>query len=157
MTSISRSLLAVTSLAFTLAAAPAARAELAKWDQAKVTALAKQLSEATDAMNDTFYKQPPPSVGSMQSREYQQLRQRVRMIRMEAGSLSKSLAKGEGYEETLPSYESLMELVRDARRIVPSVFTTQDVQTKATAIRVVLNELAPYYDPDAVPLEPAMR
>ena len=156
MTSISRSFLALATLTVAFAAAPV-HAELAKWDQAKVTGLAKQLADSTNALYDTFYKQPPPSVGSMQAREYQQLRQRVRMIKMEAGSLSASLAKGEGYEETLPSYDSLMELVRDARRIAQGLFTTQDVQTKAAATRAILNELSPYYDPDAEPLGPATR
>ena len=112
----SRRLLAAGTVCGIVAAGTPAAADLANWDQAKVTALAKQLADATQALNDTFYKQPPPGAGSMQSRAYQQLRQKIRVIRMEAGALSSSLAKGEGYEETLPSYESLMELVRAVRR-----------------------------------------
>jgi hypothetical protein len=77
--------------------------------------------------------------------------------RMEAGPLSASLEKGEGYEETLPSYDSMMEIVRAARRDAQQVFSTADVQQKATAARGILNELSPDYDPDAVPLQPVMR
>ncbi|MBS1105791.1 MAG: hypothetical protein H6Q91_1293 [Deltaproteobacteria bacterium] len=156
MTRTLRLLVAVTACGVLGASAPAG-ADLAKWDQTKVADLAKQLADATQALNDTFYKQPPPGAGSMQSRAYQQLRQKIRAIRMEAGSLSSSLAKGEGYEETLPSYESLMEMVRAARRDAQQVFSTADVQQKATAVRVVLNQLSPYYDPDAVPLAAATR
>jgi len=156
MTRTRRLLAAVTVSGVLFAGAPTG-ADLATWDQAKVGDLAKQLADATQALNDTFYKQPPPGVGSMQSRSYQQLRQKIRVIRMEAGALSASLAKGEGYEETLPSYESLMEMVRAARRDAQQVFSTTDVQQKATAARLVLNQISPYYDPDAVPLAPAVR
>jgi hypothetical protein len=156
MTRFLRPLVALSACGVLAAVAPAA-ADLAKWDQAKVTTLAKQLADATQALNDTFYKQPPPGRGSMQSRAYQQLKQKVRMIRMEAGALSGSLEKGDGYEETVPSYDSLMEIVRAARRDAQQVFSTADVQEKATAVRVILNELSPYYDPDAVPLQPVTR
>lgn len=153
----SHRLLAAVTLCGVFAAGTPAGADLAKWDQAKVTTLAKQLADASQALNDTFYKQPPPGAGSMQSRAYQQLRQKIRVIRMEAGAFSSSLAKGEGYEETLPSYESLMEMVRAARRDAQQVFSTADVQEKATAVRLVLNQISPYYDPDAVPLAPVTR
>jgi len=156
MTRLLRLLVALSACGVLAAVAPAA-ADLTKWDQAKVTTLAKQLADATQALNDTFYKQPPPGRGSMQSRAYQQLKQKVRMIRMEAGALSGSLEKGDGYEETVPSYDSLMEIVRAARRDAQQVFSTADVQEKATAVRVILNELSPYYDPDAVPLQPVTR
>jgi hypothetical protein len=152
-----RSLLAVAAMGSVLVAAAPARAELATWDQSKVTELAKRFAEATNELDDTFYKLPPPTRGSMQSRAYAQLRQKVRALRVEAGSLAGDLAKGEGYEETLPSYDSLMELVRDARRNSQRVFTTTDVQQKATAARLILNQLTPYYDPDAEPLGPAAR
>jgi hypothetical protein len=152
-----RSLLAIAAMGSVLVAAAPARAELATWDQSKVTELAKRFADATNELYDTFYKQPPPTRGSMQSRAYAQLRQKVRALRVEAGSLAGDLAKGEGYEETLPSYDSLMELVRDARRNSQRVFTTTDVQQKATAARLILNQLTPYYDPDAEPLGPAAR
>jgi hypothetical protein len=46
--------------------APSAQAEEAAWDQAQVTALAKDLATATDSLHDTFRKQPPPGLASMQ-------------------------------------------------------------------------------------------
>jgi hypothetical protein len=67
------------------------------------------------------------------------------------------LAKGYGYEETVPSYDSLMETIRAARRLAQQVFSGTDVQQKASAAREILNQLARYYDPDAVLPGPATR
>ena len=150
------------SLAITLvlaAALPlaAAHAELAKWDQAKVSALSKQLVEATKALQDTFATRPPPTLGSNDSRDYYRLKQVVRRIRQEAGSLDSDIRAGGGMEATQNSYESLMTNVRDAREIAGRIFATQDIKDRATAVRTVLNQIAPYYDPGAVPLEPSMR
>jgi hypothetical protein len=136
------------------AAAPA-HAELQKWDAAKVTALAGQLRTATQDLYDTFYKQP--KVGAGQARPYYRLKQDVRRLRSEAKALAGALEKGGGQEETLPIYEDLMQAVRRARQDAREVFTTQDVEQKASAVRALLNQLSPYYDPDAVPLQPLPR
>jgi hypothetical protein len=134
-----------------------AHAELAAWDQAKVTALAQQLEEQSKALYDTFYKQPPPQVGSGGGQDYRRLKQEVRRIKSEAAELSRAVAKGEGRDDTLPIYDQLMQIVRSARDHSRSVFTTQDVQNRASEARQTLNQLAPYYDPDAAPLTPATR
>jgi hypothetical protein len=140
-----------------LTQAGVARAELAAWDQAKVAALAKQLTPATDALYDAFYKQPPATVGSGQARAYQRLKQDVRRIRTEARELDGALAKGEGQEATLPMYENLMQVVRDARDDARQVFTTADVAERASAVRALLNQLGPYYDPDFQAYQPPAR
>ena len=134
-----------------------ARADVASWDQAKVTAIAKQLVPATQDLYDTFYKQLPPTVGSGQNREFYRLKQVTRVLKTEARELAGSLEKGEGYEATLPSYESLMELVRDARELGARVFATEDLKQKAAAVRGLLNQLGPYYDPDFQTLQPVTR
>jgi hypothetical protein len=131
-----------------------ARAELAKWDQAKVSDLGNQLSDAAKNLQDTFYKQPPATLGSGQSRDYQRLKQTLRRLRQEVDQLKGDLAKGAGQEETLPEYEDLMIAVRDAREIASRLFVVQDMKDAASKTRAVLNQLAPYYDPDAVPLQP---
>jgi hypothetical protein len=145
------------ALALAVALPIAARAELAKWDQAKVQALAKQLIEGAKNLEDVFYKKPTPTIGSGDSRDYYRLKQTVRRIRQDATSLNSDLEKGEGMEQTLPGYESLMESVRDAREVGGRIFATQDIKDAATKVRATLNELSPYYDPDAVPLQPVTR
>jgi len=145
--------LGLAVLALTLALP--ARAELAAWNGEKVGALATELREAAKALYEAFYRQPKLGVG--RKREYHRLEQDVRRIRNEARQLADSLAKGAGYDETLPIYEDLMQYVRRARTNATQVFTTQDVAGKAAETRRLLNALAPYYDPDAVPLQPVKR
>ena len=134
--------------------APNARAELAAWDQARVTALGKQLVQATNALYDTFRKQPPPSVGSMQGDSYQRLKQFVRLLHVESDELANSLQKGEGRDETLAIFDNLMQLARSARDEAARVFVAHDVSERAAAVRQVLNRLGPYYDPDFPTLAP---
>lgn len=134
-----------------------ARAELAAWDQAKVAGLAKELVAASESLYDTFYKQPTQNIGSGQAAAFQRLKQKVRRIKTEARQLSDDLAKGDGREETTPSYEDLMQTVRDAREEARGVFSGQDVVAKATAARDVLNQLGPYYDPNFKALTPTTR
>lgn len=135
--------------------AGSAHAELQKWDAAQVGALAAQLRTATRDLYDTFYKQP--KVGAGQSRPYYRLKQDVRHLRSEAKALAGALEQGAGQAETLPIYEDLMQVVRRAREDAQHVFTTRDVEQKASAVRALLNQLSPYYDPGAVPLPPLKR
>lgn len=131
-----------------------ARAELAAWDQAQVTALGKELVQSTNALYETFRKQAPPSVGSMQSGSYQRLKQFVRMLHVVSHEFAGSLEKGEGREETLTIYDNLMQLTRSARDEAARVFVARDVGDRAAAVRQVLNRLGPYYDPDFPTLAP---
>src|SRR5262245_9237785 len=138
-----------------LASGAPAHAELASWDQAKVTALAKQLDDASQKLYDTFYKQPKPTVG--QQRDFYRLKQDIRHIKNDARELRRQLEKGAGREETQPSYDDLMQGVRRAQDSAARVFTTKDLQDSAGAARTVLNQLSPYYDANAKPLEPVKR
>jgi len=142
--------LAIVGLFF----APTARGELAAWDQARVTALGKDLATATDSLLDTFVKQQPPGLGSMQSAAYYRLKQWVRLLPLEAHHLAESLGQGEGREQTLAIYENLMQLVRSAREDAAKAFVAHDVGDRAAAVRGVLNRLGPYYDPDFQTLAP---
>ena len=134
-----------------------ARADVVAWDQAKVSEIAKQLVSATQDLYDTFYKQLPPTTGSGQSREFYRLKQVTRIMKTEARELAGQLEKGEGHDQTLPSYESLMEMVRKARELGARIFATEDLKQKATAVRGLLNQIGPYYDPDFQTLQPVTR
>jgi hypothetical protein len=138
------------ALAVTLWLPSGSFAELAQWNQERVTVLGAELSEACNALYDTFLKEPEKTIGSGQSRDYYRLRQLVRRIKGEAKHLSSSLAAGEGYDQTLPIYENLMTMVRDAREISKRTFTSNYVLDKAAATADVLRRIAPYYDPNAL-------
>lgn len=133
-------------LAFAVWVPSASFAELAKWDQERVAALGVELAAACDALYDTFVKEPQSTIGSGQAKNYYRLRQLVRRIKGEARHLSSALANGEGYDQTLPIYENLMVIVRDARATSQKIFTSNFVQEKAAAAGDVLRRVAPYYD-----------
>jgi hypothetical protein len=150
--------LALASLALALVLPiSVAQAEVAAWDAAKVGEIAKQLGPATDALYDAVYKQPPPMTGSGQRNDFYRLKQRVRQLQYESRQLAGAVGKGEGHDETLPIYEDMMETVRDAREYAARVFATKDLQDKAAAVRGLLNQLGPFYDPDFHELQPVTR
>ena len=148
-------LTSILALGLVAGLAAPARAELTPWDQAKVTALAKQLDTASKALYDTFYQQPKPGAG--QAKPYYRLKEDVRLIKNDTRALARALEKGAGRDETQPAYEDLMQNVRRAQDSAGKVFSTKDLQDKAGAARAVLNQITPYYDATAKPLEPATR
>ena len=154
MSAVQCALVALATLAL---AAPVEAAAVQPWDQAKVTELGQQLEATTKELSDTFRRQPPPTVGSGQARSYYRLQQQIRQIRTEARSLSRALQKGAGHDETLPGFENMMQTIRLAQDEARRVFSTTEVRDKAAAAREVLNQLLPYYDAEAAPLEPVQR
>ena len=133
-------------------AAGAARAgDLRPWDGPRVTSLAKELAERTSALYDAIYAQPPP-VATMR-KDYYKLKREVRHLKQEARDFAGDLERGAGQEETEPGYEALMSSARWARDAARSVFTAKDVNDRAAEVRQLLNEIAPFYDPDAPVLE----
>jgi len=145
------------ALCLVLALAVVARAELAPWDQARVTELAKQLASATSELSQTFRRQPPPQLGSPQRLVFFRLDREIRQLRRESSSLARSLERGADRDRAQPSYESMMETVRNARNNARRLFATADVQQRADAALEILNQLRPYFEPNAKPLEPAQR
>lgn len=140
-----------------LAVAGTARAELAAWDQAKVTELAQQLEAETARLFRTFRDRQQPTLGSSQRLPYHRLKQEVRFLRRESRSLSQALQRGAGFDETLPSYETMMQTVRRAQNNARTVFTTADMQESADAARAILNQLGPFYDPNFTAVDPPER
>lgn len=152
--------LAVRSIAFAvclLALAGTARAELAKWDQAKVTELAQQLEAEAATLFRTMRDRQQPTLGSAQRMPWHRLKQEVRFLRRESRTLSQALQRGAGFDETLPSYEQMMATVRRAQANARSVFTVADMQQSADRAREILNQLGPFYDANFSAVEPPER
>lgn len=154
MTAVRCAVLAVSLLAL---APPAGAQPQQAWDQAKVTELGKQLAAATDELWNTFRRQPRPTVGQGQANSFFRLQQQLRAIRSEARSLSRSLERGAGHDETLPSFESMMQTIRVAQDNARRVFSNVEVREKADAARAVLNQMTPFYQADPAVLEPTQR
>lgn len=133
------------------------RAAAQAWDQAKVTELAQQLETATGELWNTFRRQPRPTIGQGQANSFFRLQQQLRQLRSEARHLSRALQDGAGHDETLPSFESMMQTIRIAQDNARRVFTGVEVREKADAARNVLNQMIPYYQADPTLLEPVGR
>jgi predicted dehydrogenase len=140
-----------------LALAAPALAEVQPWDQKKVTALGEQLETATRELWDTFRLQPRPTIGQGQANSYFRLQQQLRQLRTEARSLARSLDDGAGHDETLPSFESMMQTIRIAEANARRVFTGADVRERAQTAREILNQMTPFYQADPAVLEPIQR
>jgi hypothetical protein len=123
------------------------------WDQAKVTAIAKELVDATVAAQDTINKEP---FTSAQSTNYYRLKQHARRIRNEARELHSMLQNGEGHDQTVGVYENLLSEIERTRVTASNVHVTSNVTERVRAAREVLERLAPYYDtrPLGPPLAP---
>jgi hypothetical protein len=141
-------LTASTAFLAVLLAVPAA-AQLARWDQERVTKIAIEIREKTTALYDTFYREPVPTVGSVKASSYFKLKQLVRRIKREASQLADGLEKGKGREETQPIYDNLMAMVRDAQEEARRSFTSESILASATTAGDALRRIAPYYDPEA--------
>lgn len=145
MTSSARTILSAFALALAVSIPGAGSAELAKWDQARVTATATEFAEAAQGVQDAFYKEPSQNIGSGQARSYYRLKQLVRRIKTEARHLAAQLEEGKGFDETLPVYENLMQLIADAREDARRTFTSNFVLDKVAVANDALRRLTPYY------------
>jgi hypothetical protein len=134
--------------------APSASAELVAWDRTRVAGLAKDLAAATESLYEAFMQQQPPQPGSADGASYYKLRHRVRVLRVEAGMLVRSLEEGDGREQTEWIYDNLMSHARSARLEARGALVPEQVAERAAAVRGVLNQLGPYFDPDFRTLAP---
>ena len=133
--------IALALLAAALCAAPAG-AELAKWDQARVTQIAQQLTEASNAWW-TALREQPDVFGAA-------LAPKAQVLEEQSRSLAGHLAKGKGHDQTRDMYLSLKEIADDTE--VEAQRAELDEPTLAAWAKVadLLRQLAPYYDPKAL-------
>jgi hypothetical protein len=158
--SVARRALAVPAAVAVLvlaSAAPAGAAPAQAWDQARVTELAAQLETATTDLWNTFRRQPRPTLAQGQANSFFRLQQQLRSLRSESRALSRMLQDGAGHDETLPSFQSMMQTIRIAQDNARRVFTGEEVRNKATAAREVMNQLTPFYEAEPTVLEPVTR
>jgi hypothetical protein len=139
-----RGLVAAAALVSIGLAAGAARAELAKWDQARVTKYAEELETATAELRRAL-----EGVGIQnfaQQNAYYQVRDTVKTFHSTSVGLAESLKSGEGYDATLPRYRRLKTLRRDAEEEGRSADIPEAVFEKVFAAGSALLKLRPYYE-----------
>ena len=131
-------------------ASPAGAAAPVKWDQEKTAAIALQLYEGVDSLYDTLYKQGNPEQLASGGLDYHRLKDRVRVMRSESRHLANELKKGKSHDETVHAFERLMQLVRDARELANGLLLEEPTIARIKSARKSLDQIAQYYDPDAL-------
>ena len=145
-----RGIIVAAAAAFVFTAG-AASAELAKWEQERVTKYAEELAVATDSLREAL-----ESVGIQniaQQNAYYQVRDTVKSLDTAAEGLAGSLKAGEGYEKTLPRYKRLQTLRRDAAEEGQRADIPEAVFEKVFSVGSALMKLRPYYEEEQLPPE----
>ena len=137
--------------AFSLLLAPVAvSAELPKWDQARVTAIAVELSEAVAKAALEVDKQKGGRVEIGQERAFYEFREDMRLARNSSRHLAKELQNGKGREETYPTFRRLKTLRNDAAENARRADMPESTLAVITAAGELMSRLRPYYeDPEA--------
>ena len=135
------------ALALALLLAPiAAAAELPKWDQTRVTAIAVELSEAVGKASLEVDKQKGGRVEVSKERAFYEFREDMRLARNTARHLAKELQGGEGREESYPTFKRLKTLRNDAAENARRADMPESTLAAITAAGELLNRLRPYYE-----------
>ena len=124
-----------------------ATAEVAKWDQERVTKIATELAEALKDVRVAVEKDPGQT-DMIQQRAKYQVRESVRLLVNTSRQLARQLGKGEGMIETEPIYKRMQMLRADAAEAAQRTPISEDVLAKVAVARDALTQLAPYYEAD---------
>jgi len=129
-------------------ATPAA-AELATWDQARVTQIAGQLAGAADAWELAVREQPGGEIGSGDAQEQFGLAQKAQALRVQAHALADHLTAGKGHDQTRNEYRSLKEMIDDTEQTAQRAELDDPTMAAWAKVADLQRQIAPYYDPKA--------
>lgn len=130
-------------------AAPAG-AELATWDQTRVTAIAQQLAAACDAWEQSVREQPGGGLGSGEAESEFGIGTKARLLREQSKSLAAHLAAGKGHDETRNFYRSLKEMIDDTEVLARQSELDGPTMDAWSKVADLQRQIAPYYDPKAL-------
>lgn len=120
-----------------------ARAELAPWDQARVTKYAEELVTATDELRralDAIGIQNIANANAMY-----QVQDTVKLLHTASTGLAAALKNGKGRDETMPRYKRVETLRRDAEVEGRRADIPENVFEKVFSVGSALLKLRPYY------------
>ncbi len=117
----------------------------AKWNQERVTTIAADLADAVADLRDVVRDDPASNIGSGQSNARHRLLYSLRLLKNESAYLAKELKAGSGRSETLPTYERLGTLSRDAREEARKIFLHEAIMGRITRAGDLWRQLSPYY------------
>jgi hypothetical protein len=140
------------ALALALLVLPiAAAAELPKWDQPRVTAIANELSEAVAKAALEVDKQKGGRVEVGKERAFYEFREDMRLAKNTSRHLAKELQSGKGREETYPTFKRLKTLRNDAVENARRADMPESTLAAITAAGELMNRLHPYYEEEPKP------
>jgi hypothetical protein len=122
-----------------------APAELAQWDQARVTQYAQELSKACDELQRALEAQPTYTT-PINQRSYYQASDDIRVMANSARHLASALKKGEDREKTYPAFRRIRSLQRSAQEEGRKALIPDNIMSKATPVGGAIIKLAPYYE-----------
>lgn len=143
---------AVLTLIALLSAAPCL-AQSAKWDPAKVTALAVELAEVAVELQSSFRREPPQAIGTGQARARASFQDSLRVLRTETRALASELEGGAGLDETWSIARRLRIVVRDLREEGRRISWKEPVAGHATRANELVTQLAPFYFNAGTPVD----
>ncbi len=133
---------AALTVALVSIAAPA-RAELATWDQDRVTKYAAELVTAADDLERSLKQIGIQNLANANA--MYQVQDTVKMLHTASRGLAKSLENGKGRDETMPRFKRVETLRRDAEIEGRSADIPEQVFEKVFAVGGALQRLRPYY------------
>jgi hypothetical protein len=122
-------------------------AELATWDQEKVTAIAGDLSQAAQELRDALRRVPAPTVGGRPGRRaFFALREEVQVLASASRRLHTALGEGAGLDETYPTYRRLLVTARRGERELRRVGLGEPVSGKIKETADAIRRIRPFYE-----------
>jgi hypothetical protein len=131
-----------------LAGSSVARADLAEWDQAKVTAAADGLVKATVVLRDSLRQKVPPTLGQPGRRALFTFQDEVRALATASARLHRSLADGNGMDETYPIFRRIVRTGRRAQRETRRIGVSETTGNNIDAVADLIRKLRPFYEPE---------
>jgi hypothetical protein len=131
-----------------LLGASGARADVSKWDQAKVTAAAEELAQATVALRAGLRAKPPATLGQPGRRAFFSLREEVQSLVSTSRRLHQALADGGEMEETYPTFRRIVRAARRGARELRRLDLGEDTRARVEAVADGIRTLRPYYEPE---------
>jgi hypothetical protein len=134
------------AVAFAAVSATPAAADLAAWDQARVTSIAQDLATASEAWWQALRRQPAFVGDAMDENS---LLGKSRVLQEMSASLASHTKEGQGHDKTVDQYKSMKEIVDDTEVLAQQAALDEPTMDAWAKVADAMRRIAPYYDPKA--------
>ena len=132
-------------VAFALLVAEGALGQTAKWDQAKVTSLAGDLSNSVSGLRQALMNSDQWQNLSGSDPALWSVAENLRMMDNLAMNMNADLSNGAGMAQTLPAYMRIQQIHRDLAQYQGQIYITQFLAGPLAKAKANLAQLAAYY------------